>query len=153
MAQLLQIAVISDTHDFLPSNLLQRLSDADEIWHLGDVCDPEILRRIRSLEKPIQVVKGNMDFNPEWPKTLELQRNGRTFVLQHKPPVAIAHAVDAHLFGHLHYPVSETRDGTKLLNPGAINGPRNNSVASFAWLKIEENGSWNWQTESLQRYN
>ena len=38
-----RIAVISDTHDFVPPGLPARLAAADEIWHLGDVCEPETL--------------------------------------------------------------------------------------------------------------
>ena len=39
----MRIAVISDTHDRYPPGLPDRLREADEIWHLGDVCAPETL--------------------------------------------------------------------------------------------------------------
>ena len=38
-----RIAVIADTHDRYPPGLPGRLAGADEIWHLGDVCEPETL--------------------------------------------------------------------------------------------------------------
>ena len=38
-----RIAVISDTHDHVPPGLVGRLTEADEIWHLGDVCEPDVL--------------------------------------------------------------------------------------------------------------
>ena len=44
----MRIAVISDTHDRYPATLPERLRAADEIWHLGDVCDPEILAEVRA---------------------------------------------------------------------------------------------------------
>lgn len=143
------IAVLSDTHNYLPEKLLDRLSSADEIWHLGDVSDPEILSSIRSLDKPTFVVRGNMDVTSAWPEKLELERNGLRFALQHRPPTSIPLGVKAVLFGHLHYQVNENSEGIRLLNPGAINGPRNGSVASFAWLKITTDGQWSWDVEAL----
>ena len=145
----LKIAVISDTHNYLPATLLDRLSSADEIWHLGDVSDPEILSSIRSLDKPTVVVRGNMDFTSSWPEKLELERRGLKFALQHRPPTSIPNGVKAVLFGHLHYQVNEIHEGARLLNPGAINGPRNGSIASFAWLEINSDGQWNWNVEVL----
>ncbi len=35
----LRIAVIADTHDRLPDFVMQAIVEADEIWHLGDVCE------------------------------------------------------------------------------------------------------------------
>src|SRR5437660_11364829 len=35
----MRIAVISDTHNRVPPQLPELLAEADEIWHLGDVCD------------------------------------------------------------------------------------------------------------------
>ncbi|GEM_PF-6215763 len=43
----LNIAVISDTHDKLPENLISAIESADEIWHLGDICELESLQRLR----------------------------------------------------------------------------------------------------------
>jgi len=149
MGSSLKIAVISDTHNSLPSSLLERLAEAEEIWHLGDVSDPEILDSIRGLGKSTLVVRGNMDFTSSWPERLELERNGVHFVLQHRPPTSIPPSANAVLFGHLHYQVNENQNGIRLLNPGAINGPRNGSAASFAWLKIAEDGQWTWDVEAI----
>ena len=145
----LKVAVLSDTHNHLPKTLLDRLSSADEIWHLGDVSDPEILSSIRSLDKPTFVARGNMDFTSAWPEKLVLERHGLKFALQHHPPTSIPLGVKAVLFGHLHYQVNENHEGVRLLNPGAINGPRNGSTASFAWLEINANGQWSWDVEAL----
>ncbi|MDP9186807.1 MAG: metallophosphatase family protein, partial [Verrucomicrobiota bacterium] len=43
MARLLRILVLADTHNKLPKKILDLAADADEIWHLGDVCEPTIL--------------------------------------------------------------------------------------------------------------
>lgn len=37
----MRIAVISDTQYRLPLEVRSAVHDADEIWHLGGVCDPE----------------------------------------------------------------------------------------------------------------
>ena len=49
MDSALNIAVISDTHDNVPENLISAIESADEIWHLGDICQLESLQRLRSL--------------------------------------------------------------------------------------------------------
>jgi predicted phosphodiesterase len=37
------IFVIADTHNRLPDSMKEMARDADEIWHLGDVCAEAIL--------------------------------------------------------------------------------------------------------------
>ena len=57
----LNIAVISDTHDKVPEKLISAIESADEIWHLGDICDLESLQRLRSLGPEFLSVQGNCD--------------------------------------------------------------------------------------------
>ena len=82
----MRIAVLSDTHDRLPSTLPRRLKGADEIWHLGDVCDPATLVALEQLGPPLRVVRGNCDAHPGWPLELTLERGGVVFHLTHIPP-------------------------------------------------------------------
>lgn len=144
-----KIAVLSDTHNALPDKLLKRLQQADEIWHLGDVCRREILAPLRQLSAPLTVVKGNCDHLENWPQQLDLERHGHTFRLQHHPPRKIFGSVDAILYGHLHKPFEETWQGVKILNPGAVSGPRSGSASSFAWITFQEDGSWSWELETV----
>lgn len=143
------IAVISDTHGKTPEGLLKRIARADEIWHLGDVTRPEILIPIQNLGRPLSVVKGNCDPFGVWPETRDLEREGFTFRLQHHPPAVPLPNRAAILFGHLHYPIDEIDRGMRILNPGAVNGPRNGSQSSFAWLSFPESGSWTWEVETF----
>jgi len=134
----IRIAVISDTHDRFPASLPSRLSGADEIWHLGDVCDPTTLVEFEQLGVPLQVVAGNCDAHP-WPLSLTLERGGLSFHLVHIPPHPArvppgAHAV---LHGHTHVPRDETIGAVRWLNPGCITRPNRGAPASFAWLTIE----------------
>ncbi len=149
MGSALTIAVISDTHDYVPQNLITAIESADEIWHLGDICQKESLDRFRALPPDFQSVQGNCDPFGQSPHSLILEKFGTRFRLQHLPPEEPGGSVDAVLFGHLHYPVNLKTEQGHMLNPGAINGPRNGSRSSFAWLSITEKGSWDWQLEPI----
>ena len=82
----MRIAVIADTHDKYPPKFPQRLQGADEIWHLGDVCDPATLAGFEQLGKPLHVVLGNNESHRLWPLELRLERGGWKFFLTHIPP-------------------------------------------------------------------
>ncbi len=147
----MRIAVISDTHDRVPRTLPARLRGADEIWHLGDVCAPEVLGEFEQLGPPLRVVRGNCDSNDAWPLTLELEREGVKFFLTHIPPhfpkAAPRGPVDlaAILHGHTHVARDEVIDGVRWLNPGAVSRPRQ-GAASWAWLMVERGKLTSWQT-------
>ena len=145
----LQIAVISDTHNQIPERLPPALAPADEIWHLGDVCRPETLNVLNTLSAVLTVVQGNNDPYFHWEDRLLLERNGLRFQLQHLPPRSVDPTLTALLFGHMHYPIKEHLAGGLSLNPGAITGPRNNSVSSFAWLSISTEGEWTWDIRNF----
>src|ERR1044072_4999990 len=97
----MRIAVLSDTHDRFPPTLPERLKRADEIWHLGDVCEPETLDAFAQLGPPLRTVKGNCDSHP-WPMSLELKRGGMKFFLTHIPPARVPRGFAAVLHGHTH---------------------------------------------------
>ncbi|MDP2136807.1 MAG: metallophosphoesterase family protein [Candidatus Didemnitutus sp.] len=134
----MRIAVLSDTHDRCPATLPGRLAGADEIWHLGDVCEPEVLGELEQLRKPLQVVLGNNEAHTLWPEHLTLERAGRRFFLTHIPPPRAPGGVQVVLHGHTHVPRDETdAAGVRWLNPGCISGATRGAPASFAWLTIE----------------
>ncbi|HEX2100848.1 MAG TPA: metallophosphoesterase family protein [Candidatus Synoicihabitans sp.] len=134
----MRIAVVSDTHDRVPPTLASRLQDADEIWHLGDVCEPAVLVAFEAVGVPLQVVAGNCDSHP-WPLTLTLERGSQSFHLVHIPPATAPVGVVALLHGHTHVPRDDIgRGGVRWLNPGCITRPNRGAPASFAWLTIEK---------------
>ncbi len=141
----MRIAVLSDTHDRCPAPLPERLRGADEIWHLGDVCDPVTLVEFEQLGPPLRVVRGNCDEHHGWPLDLELKRAGVTFYLTHIPPSRVPKGVQAVLHGHTHVPRDEVIDGVRWLNPGCITRPRGGSHASFAWLTVEAGKLVSWE--------
>ena len=143
----MRIAVISDTHDRFPPTLPQRLKRADEIWHLGDVCDPETLSEFEKLSRPLHVVMGNCDAHP-WPMSLELKRGGVKFFLTHIPPSRVPKGSRAVLHGHTHVPRDEMIGTARWLNPGCITRPNRGSPASFAWIVVDQ-GTFTWELELL----
>jgi putative phosphoesterase len=133
----MRIAVLADTHDRYPPDLPQRLREADEIWHLGDVCDPAVLRGFEELGPPVRVVLGNCDWHPGWPREVRFEHAGRRFLLTHVPPAKAPAQTDVVLHGHTHMPRDETdRRGVRWLNPGCVSRPNRGAPPSYAWLTV-----------------
>ncbi len=140
----MRIAVLSDTHDRMPPSLPERLRGADEIWHLGDVCDPAVLVELEQLGPPLRVVLGNCDSHPVWPVELELECEGVRFYLTHIPPGRVPARCTVVLHGHTHVPRDETIGGVRWLNPGCITRPRAGTTPGFAWLTVEGGRLTSW---------
>jgi putative phosphoesterase len=102
------IAVIADTHDRYPPGLPDRLRRADEIWHLGDVCEPDVLEEFQALGRPMQIVLGNNEWHQLWPHELTLERERQQFFLTHIPPRKAPPGAKVILHGHTHVPRDET---------------------------------------------
>ena len=147
---MLRIAVIADTHDYFPPDLPGRLAAADEIWHLGDVCEPEVLVEFERLGKPLHVVLGNNEEHNLWPLSLVLMREQWRFLLVHIPPRRVPAGVQVVLHGHTHVPRDETDPaGVRWLNPGCISHPNRGAEASFGWLTIKRGLPPEWRVERL----
>lgn len=146
----MRIAVISDTHDKYPPDLPARLKGADEIWHLGDICEPVTLVEFENLGKPLHVVLGNNETHDLWPDELRLERAGVVFFLIHIPPSRVPPGVNVVLHGHTHVPRDETdKRGIRWLNPGCITRPNRGARASFAWLTIKSGEPLEWRLEQV----
>src|SRR5438046_6011463 len=144
----LRIFVLADTHNRLPEKVKEIANNADEIWHLGDVCAETILDELRSIGPRVIVVRGNCDSNFEWPLVLDLVRGGLKFRLQHVPPDRPPEDVDVLMHGHTHVPRNERRRGVWFLNPGCVTRPNHGAPPSVAWLEIG-NGKIRWELVSL----
>ncbi len=125
------------------------LADADEIWHLGDVCEPQTLLAFKRLEVPMLVLRGNCDWEETWPLELELEREGSRFYLTHIPPDQAPKGFAAVLHGHTHVPRDELSAGARWLNPGCITRPNRGAPPSFAWLTLEKGRKWQWKVMPL----
>jgi uncharacterized protein len=145
----LGIFVLADTHNRLPENVKEIARDADEIWHLGDVCSETILDELRAIGPPVTVVRGNCDCNFEWPLVVDLVRGGLRFRLQHIPPDHLPDDVDVVLHGHTHVPRNERRGRVLFLNPGCVTRANQGAPPSVAWLEIA-NAKMNWKLVQLR---
>jgi putative phosphoesterase len=150
MAWPLRIFVLADTHNHLPAKVESLANGADEIWHLGDVCDSGILETLEQIGPPVTLVRGNCDSNVEWPLLVDLKRNGVRFRLVHIPPDRTPENVDVLLHGHTHVPRNERRDGVLFLNPGCVTRPNRGAAASVANLEIAVDGKLTWRTITLR---
>jgi putative phosphoesterase len=146
---MIKIFVLADTHNKLPQRILDLARDADEIWHLGDVCAETIVDELRAIGPTVTVVQGNCDSNSEWPLVVDHVRGGFKFRLQHIPPESPPKDVDVVLHGHTHVPRNERRSGVLFLNPGCVTRPNRGAAPSVAWLEIED-GKMSWQLVSLR---
>jgi uncharacterized protein len=144
----MKIFVLADTHDKLPPIILDLAKGADEIWHLGDVCEPTITLDFGAIGPPLTVVRGNCDWNTDWPVVVDLRREGLKFRLVHVPPDDPPEDVDVVLHGHTHVPRNEKRCGVLFLNPGCVTRPNRGSPRSVAWLEIT-NAKIKWRLVEL----
>ena len=144
----MKIFVLADTHNKLPQRVIELAAGADEIWHLGDVCEPTITLDLEAVGPPLTVVRGNCDWNNEWPLVVDLTRDGLKFRLVHIPPEAPPDGFDVVLHGHTHVPRNEKRRGVLFLNPGCVTRPNRGSFVSVAWLEIVD-GKTNWRLVPL----
>jgi putative phosphoesterase len=140
----MRIAVISDTHDRLPPHVAEAIATADEIWHLGDICEPHILADIKHLGPPVRAVRGNCDSHMAWPLTLNFEIEGFRIHLEHIPPHHYPPVCDLLLHGHTHVPRDETRGPIRYLNPGCITRPNRGAPASYAWLELNQGHPVEW---------
>ena len=122
----MRLAILSDTHGLLRSEVAELLKSADAILHGGDINRQSIVDQLRQYA-PLYVVRGNND--KEWaeaiPHDLTVTLGGVTFCVVHnrKEVPADLSEVDAVVFGHSHKYAEEERDGRLWLNPGSC-GPR-----------------------------
>lgn len=140
----IRIFVLADTHNRLPESVKEMAKDADEIWHLGDVCAESIVDELRAVGPRVTVARGNCDSNFEWPLVVDLVRGGLKFRLQHIPPDQPPDDVDVLLHGHTHVPRNEKWRNVLFLNPGCVTRPNRGSPASVAWLEIA-GAKFNWR--------
>jgi uncharacterized protein len=132
----MRIGILADTHDLLPAGVAEKFRDMDEIWHLGDVCEISVLRALREVGVPVQVVRGNCDACVDWPLTQDLDRGGVDFHLVHIPPREAPPGCQVLLHGHTHVPRDEVIRGVRWLNPGTAGKPNKGAPPSVAVLEV-----------------
>jgi putative phosphoesterase len=148
------IGIISDTHGLLREEALAALAGSDLIIHAGDVGDPEIIQKLKSIA-PVFAVRGNVDTKP-WaqalPETEVIEAGLATIYVLHD-----VHALDLdpaaagfHILisGHSHKAARTEHSGVLFLNPGSAGPRRFQLPVTIARLDLSEN-PWNVQFVDL----
>lgn len=151
----MKIVILSDTHDLLRPEVLNRLSGCDCILHGGDISSQWILDQLEQFA-PVKAVRGNND--KEWaeglPLYLDVEVAGLRVYMTHKKkdlPKDLS-PYDLAVFGHSHQ-YSETwmdHPGgrrTLLLNLGSCGPRRFHQPITLALLTIADDG---WDVERIE---
>ncbi|HLF80098.1 MAG TPA: metallophosphoesterase family protein [Dehalococcoidia bacterium] len=134
------IGVVSDTHGWLDSRLIEAFEGVEAILHAGDVGSEAVLEGLRLLA-PVYAVQGNNDVPLGGLGLLEhLDIDFASFPvhvvheLPHARPQPETRVV---VFGHSHRQVWEWREGVLYLNPGAAGRRGFHALQTAALLRIE----------------
>jgi putative phosphoesterase len=131
----LRIGIVSDTHDKGLAALHDALAGVNEILHAGDIASAEALAELETIA-PVTAVRGNMDeraLADRLPEERILTRGGVRIALVHGHRVGRAtvddlakrfgdRGLDLVVWGHIHEPVSDLRNGVRYFNPGTAGG-------------------------------
>ncbi|MGV9172709.1 MAG: metallophosphoesterase family protein [Promethearchaeia archaeon] len=155
----LLIGLISDTHcpsrGGVPKEIIKDFKEKniDYLFHLGDYCDYETYQLfINEFGKDSFIgVIGNMDSDPklkqELPETQELLVFGHKIFITHGmggPNMIIRRlnknfdleGFDIVIFGHVHRPYNEKKDGRLYLCPGTPTDKKFTDINSYGYLRI-----------------
>jgi putative phosphoesterase len=131
----MKIGLLSDTHGFLDPKIFDHFSQCDEIWHAGDIGDPQVAEDLDNF-KPLRAVHGNIDnkdIQIRYPEDLFFICDALSVWITHiggTPPgynprikkMLQANTPDIFICGHSHI-LKITKDpahmGMLYINPGA----------------------------------
>ncbi len=147
-----RIGLLSDTHGFYDSRIGNHFKDCDEIWHAGDIGDPEVIRRLKRIA-PVVAVYGNIDGQPLrslHPLHQRHTREGLDIWMTHiggypgnydarvKSGIQ-AHPPDLFISGHSHIlkVVRDKKLGLLHMNPGAAGRHGFHKVRTLIRFEIE----------------
>ena len=142
------IGIISDTHNLLRPEVLQKLSGCDLILHGGDISGPQVLVRLQDIA-PVYAVRGNNDaaWAENLPYTRDFELAGLRVFMTHKKkdlPGDLSR-YDLVICGHTHQYASVWQENgggkrTLLFNPGSCGPRRFIQPITLAMLTIDPDG-------------
>ncbi len=141
----IKIILVSDNHyhDEPLQELQRHYRDADYFFHCGDSEMP-----YKSLSGFARV-RGNNDYDYDYPETLVLEVGEHRFLLTHGHRQGVYFGYDGLIrlakinrcdivcFGHTHRYSEAEKDGILLLNPGSIWCNRDGSAPSYMIITLE----------------
>ncbi len=151
-----QIGVVSDTHipsrgRFLPPALFSMLDGVQLVLHAGDLVDEKVINELAGLA-PVEAVAGNMDSAGTYERlgrfkllqigdiSIGLMHGdiaGHRFNYRRAAEIFAPEKPQAIVFGHLHRPVVEYKEGILFFNPGSAVDPRQALQPSCGKLVVE----------------
>lgn len=129
-----KIGLLSDTHSYLDPKVFKYFTNVDEIWHAGDIGNPEVTDELAKF-KPLRAVYGNIDdhnVRAQFPENEIFTLDGLKVVMTHIggypnrysrgiPELLRMEKPDLFICGHSH--ILKVMHDRKLkllhLNPGA----------------------------------
>jgi putative phosphoesterase len=143
-AAAMRLGILSDTHGLLRPEAVNALQGVNLIVHAGDVGDPGILAKLKTIA-PVFAVRGNVDtqaWAKELPENAMVEANGASLYVLHnlqdldlKPESTGFQAV---ISGHTHEPKQYERNGVLYLNPGSAGPKRFHLPVTLAILEIRK---------------
>lgn len=149
----MRILVMSDSHGSRRAveTVLERHDDIKNVFFLGDgVGDIDSVKKFFG-DKNYYTVRGNCDWNSEYPVFGEAVIEGVRIIFTHGHKLdvkygteklfetAVNYRATVALYGHTHIADSHYRDGIYLINPGALHGSRN-GADGYAVIDITKQG-------------
>ena len=129
-----KILLLSDTHGHLDKKIIGYVSQADQVWHAGDIGNQEVLDDL-TLLKPVRAVRGNIDGHQirlQAPELLSFYCEGVSILILHiagypgkynpKSRALIAkHKPKLFICGHSHIlkVIQDKKNNHLHMNPGA----------------------------------
>ncbi len=158
----MKIAIIGDIHfpdraDDLPTDFLTRIKEEkpDLLIYTGDLTSEKTLEVLKSLEIPLVIVEGNVDYL-SFPKKEIIERDWAKILVFHSTEVyprgdlekiykiAKKENCNVVIFGHTHLPLFTFWKDIFFINPGSATGAYSGEGVlpprSFCILEINKNG-------------
>ena len=164
MAQ--KILLLSDTHSYIDDKVLNYCKNADEVWHAGDIGNPEVTDKIREVSK-LRAVYGNIDdknTRSEFPLDNKFTIEGVSVWITHiggyphryNPRIKEAIALrppKLFISGHSHILKVQYDKKLKLLhmNPGAVGKHGFHNVRTMLRFEIENTDIKNLEIIEMKR--
>ena len=125
----MKIAIVADTHNnwanFEKAIKWIKSQEIQLILHCGDVCNQRTVDdALKLFGADIEFVKGNGDWDLEFPDKMEIEVEGKEIAFTHFPDIAKKLAqskkYDLVFYGHTHRPWDEKIGKTHMINPGSL---------------------------------
>jgi putative phosphoesterase len=163
----MRIALISDTHGDLESDVLSYLQKVDEIWHAGDIGSIRLIDQLIQI-KPCRFVYGNIDdaqIRSTVPSLQSFEIGGVKVLMTHiggrpgKSPMAVNDMIskekpDLFICGHSHIALVQfnAKDQLLWMNPGACGLKGFHKIRTLFRFSILEGKCTQLEVVELPRY-